>query len=299
MSRRWCSCTKGSGRSSCGAISPTRLAHRDRPSRVFLYSRAGHGRSDVPEADRTPRFMHEEALEVLPGLLREHGDRAPGAVGHSDGGVDRADPRVSSTPSRSSSCSRRTCSSRTSRSPSIAEARDAFPTPARAHGPLPPGRGAHLPAVERHLARARVPRLEHRGRAAARDGADARDPGRARPVRDAGAGRRDRPRHQRSASCSTAATRRTSKRRRRPCARRWRSCERPRAPLRRPVRAQLRRALRPGVPRTGARPGHGHARAARRGRDRFAAASTPRSPSRWPRPGPPWRSCRRGSSRPV
>ena len=66
--------------------------------------------------------------------------------------------------------------------------------PRRAHGPLPPRRRAHLPALERHLARARVPRLEHRGRARRRDRADAADPGRARPVRHARADRRDRAR---------------------------------------------------------------------------------------------------------
>jgi pimeloyl-ACP methyl ester carboxylesterase len=53
--------------------------------RVFLYSRAGHGWSDVPEGDRTPRFMHEEALDVLPGLLAEHNVERPVLVGHSDG----------------------------------------------------------------------------------------------------------------------------------------------------------------------------------------------------------------------
>jgi len=53
--------------------------------RVFLYSRAGHGWSDVPTAARTPRFMHEEALDVLPPLLAEHGIAKPVLVGHSDG----------------------------------------------------------------------------------------------------------------------------------------------------------------------------------------------------------------------
>ena len=75
--------------------------------------------------------------------------------------------------------------------------------------------------------------------------------------------------------------------------------ERPRAPLRRPVRAQLRRRA------TGSstcRPTHGP-------RDRSnpscwaptgpsRAGSTPRSPSRWPPPAPRSRSCRTGSSRP-
>ena len=61
--------------------------------------------------------------------------------------------------------------------------------------------------------------------------------------------------------------------------------ERPRAPLRRPVRAQLRRRLRARVPRAHARARDRPARAARRGRHRAAAASTRRSPSRWPPPG--------------
>jgi pimeloyl-ACP methyl ester carboxylesterase len=54
--------------------------------RALLYSRAGHGKSDVPGEDRTPRFMHAEALDVLPQLLRAAGLERPVLVGHSDGG---------------------------------------------------------------------------------------------------------------------------------------------------------------------------------------------------------------------
>jgi pimeloyl-ACP methyl ester carboxylesterase len=54
--------------------------------RALLYSRAGHGQSDLPAGDRTPRFMHEEALAVLPELLRIAGVEKPVLVGHSDGG---------------------------------------------------------------------------------------------------------------------------------------------------------------------------------------------------------------------
>ena len=54
--------------------------------RALLFSRAGHGRSDVPAAPRTPRFMHDEALDVLPALLDANGLEAPILVGHSDGG---------------------------------------------------------------------------------------------------------------------------------------------------------------------------------------------------------------------
>ncbi len=54
--------------------------------RALIYSRAGHGDSSVPDEPRTPRFMHDEALDVLPVLLQEHGIENPVLVGHSDGG---------------------------------------------------------------------------------------------------------------------------------------------------------------------------------------------------------------------
>jgi pimeloyl-ACP methyl ester carboxylesterase len=64
---------------------PERLA-RATGRRALIFSRAGHGQSDLPEGDRTPRFMHDEALEVLPEVLREAGIERPVLVGHSDGG---------------------------------------------------------------------------------------------------------------------------------------------------------------------------------------------------------------------
>jgi pimeloyl-ACP methyl ester carboxylesterase len=54
--------------------------------RALLYDRAGHGNSPLPDRPRTPRFMHEEALDVLPALLARHGIERPILVGHSDGG---------------------------------------------------------------------------------------------------------------------------------------------------------------------------------------------------------------------
>lgn len=63
---------------------PARV-HAATGRRVFLYSRAGHGWSDLPDGPRTPRFMHEEALDVLPRLLAEHGLERPVLIGHSDG----------------------------------------------------------------------------------------------------------------------------------------------------------------------------------------------------------------------
>jgi pimeloyl-ACP methyl ester carboxylesterase len=67
---------------------------RDFPARVaaatgcetLVYSRYGHGRSDVPEAPFTPRYLHEEALKVLPELLQRLHILRPVLIGHSDGG---------------------------------------------------------------------------------------------------------------------------------------------------------------------------------------------------------------------
>jgi len=39
-------------------------------ARVVAFSRFGHGDSDPPPRPRTPRFMHQEALDVLPAVLR-------------------------------------------------------------------------------------------------------------------------------------------------------------------------------------------------------------------------------------
>jgi pimeloyl-ACP methyl ester carboxylesterase len=64
---------------------PRRLAE-ETGRRALVYSRTGHGQSDLPSAPRTPRFMHDEALEVLPELLRAAGIERPVLVGHSDGG---------------------------------------------------------------------------------------------------------------------------------------------------------------------------------------------------------------------
>src|SRR3954449_13553517 len=53
---------------------------------VLAFSRFGHGRSEPPPRPRTPAFFHEEALEVLPALLRQLDAGDPILVGHSDGG---------------------------------------------------------------------------------------------------------------------------------------------------------------------------------------------------------------------
>ena len=66
---------------------------RDFPDRVarrlggpaMVYSRFGYGRSAGLEGPRTPHFMHEEALQVLPQLLDTLHIEKPILIGHSDG----------------------------------------------------------------------------------------------------------------------------------------------------------------------------------------------------------------------
>lgn len=67
---------------------------RDFPRRVaeasgcpaLVYSRYGHGRSDIRREPRDPAYLHHEALVVLPELLDALHIREPILVGHSDGG---------------------------------------------------------------------------------------------------------------------------------------------------------------------------------------------------------------------
>jgi len=54
--------------------------------RALVYDRYGYGQSGVlRETRRTVRFMHDEALKVLPRLLEEQKIENPILVGHSDG----------------------------------------------------------------------------------------------------------------------------------------------------------------------------------------------------------------------
>ncbi|MBS0326715.1 MAG: alpha/beta hydrolase [Proteobacteria bacterium] len=54
-------------------------------ARVVVYSRVGMGRSSPRQGPFTPRFMHEEAQDVLPALRAELGLGPPVLVGHSNG----------------------------------------------------------------------------------------------------------------------------------------------------------------------------------------------------------------------
>ena len=64
---------------------PARVAGQTGCS-VTIYSRYGSGNSDVLTEPRGARFMHDEALETLPDLLRQLEVENPILVGHSDGG---------------------------------------------------------------------------------------------------------------------------------------------------------------------------------------------------------------------
>ena len=52
---------------------------------VFVYSRAGYGKSSPGKLPRTTAFMHEEACEVLPRVLAAIGFQRGLLLGHSDG----------------------------------------------------------------------------------------------------------------------------------------------------------------------------------------------------------------------
>jgi pimeloyl-ACP methyl ester carboxylesterase len=64
---------------------PVQLA-RATGNHVVVYSRHGYGRSAAVRAPRTVRYMHDEALVVLPRFLDEIGIEHPILLGHSDGG---------------------------------------------------------------------------------------------------------------------------------------------------------------------------------------------------------------------
>lgn len=63
---------------------PDKVA-RKTGARALVYSRFGYGQSSGLDAPRTPRFMHEEALDVLPQILDRLQISRPILIGHSDG----------------------------------------------------------------------------------------------------------------------------------------------------------------------------------------------------------------------
>jgi pimeloyl-ACP methyl ester carboxylesterase len=63
---------------------PDKLARR-LGCRALIYSRLGYGQSAPLDGPRTPEFMHDEALDVLPKLLAALQIEEPILIGHSDG----------------------------------------------------------------------------------------------------------------------------------------------------------------------------------------------------------------------
>ena len=64
---------------------PAQIVERTGCSAV-VYSRYGYGKSDVLQEARNVRFMHDEAVLVVPELLEKLSIREPVLIGHSDGG---------------------------------------------------------------------------------------------------------------------------------------------------------------------------------------------------------------------
>jgi len=53
---------------------------------ALIYERRGHGKSDPPRGKREVNYLHKEALEYLPQVMKEMGIKKAILVGHSDGG---------------------------------------------------------------------------------------------------------------------------------------------------------------------------------------------------------------------
>ena len=146
---------------------PGRLAEAT-GRRALIYSRAGHGQSDVPDVPRTAALHARRGARRAPAAARFARHRAADPGRPQRRRLDRAHPRQRAPRVRPRAARaarlRRGCVGGQHRR-GARDVRD--DRPRRAHGPLPPRRRGHVPALERHLARAGVPRLEHRGRAAA------------------------------------------------------------------------------------------------------------------------------------
>ena len=171
---------------------PERLASATN-RRTIAFSRYGHGQSDAPPKPRSPAFMHEEALEVLPELLTKLGIDQPLLVGHSDGAsialIYAAQHPVTAVVAIAphvfveDMC--------------LAEIRQTKQTFETTELRERMGRHHRDPNAAFYgwndvWLHPDFPAVEHRRRARADHGAAAADPGNARPVRDDGSARLDR-----------------------------------------------------------------------------------------------------------
>lgn len=76
---------EGLGSVSMWKAFPQMLAGRT-GGEVIVYSRAGYGRSAPVRSPRAVRYMHDEGLDILPGLIDSLDVSRPVLLGHSDGG---------------------------------------------------------------------------------------------------------------------------------------------------------------------------------------------------------------------
>ena len=168
---------------------PGRVAHAT-DCNALVYSRYGYGQSDPLAEARTVRYMHDEALTALPELLDALAIDRPILVGHSDGGsIALILAGAGLRPLTGVVTLAAHVMVEDVSVASIAAAKIAYETtePAREARPLPRRRRFGVPGLEPDLARAGVPRLEHRGVSAAHRLPGARDPGRGRRIRNDGA----------------------------------------------------------------------------------------------------------------
>ena len=164
-------------------------------ARGLVFSREGYGRSTPRGPDeRWPvEFMHRQAHAVLPALLAQLGIvEPPWLFGHSDGasiallyaaefpervaGVIAVAPHIFVEDLSVASIARRAHGLRDDRS-------------ARAAGAVPRRPRLGVPGLERHLARPRLSRLDHRGPPGGHPLSAAGRAGRGRRVRNDGPGR--------------------------------------------------------------------------------------------------------------
>ena len=209
--RRSCSCTRASVRSTCGARSPTTSAASVGGPVTVVYSRHGYGRSAVVDDGRglsttcttrpTSSFRScsngsESSGRVLDRPQRRRLDRPALRRRRATGRRARpaGAPRVRRGP----------LDRRDRGGPRRVRAR----RPRRTPRPLPPRRRVDVPRLERRVAVAGVPVVEHRGPAAGDRLPRAARPGRRRPVRHPRPARRHRARCRRAVPASRAPRRR-------------------------------------------------------------------------------------------
>ena len=164
-SRRWCSCTRGWGRSGCGEAS--RSDSRRRPAGGRSRSRGMATGSRTPRPSRGPSVHARGGARGPAGATHRSRARDPVLVGHSDGAsialIYAAHHPVARRRDRPARVRRGDVPRRDPASPR----RLRRGRPARTDGTPPPGPRRRVLRLERRVARSGVPELEHQRRARA------------------------------------------------------------------------------------------------------------------------------------